>query len=45
MPAIYTHNIFAKDVFNNLNNNIQKNFKDRINIYEIFSQSFDFLYY
>lgn len=45
MPAIYTHNIFAKDVFNNLNNNIQKTFKDRINIYEIFSQSFDFLYY
>lgn len=45
MPAIYTHNIFAKEVFNNLDKNIQETLKSKKNIYEIFSQSFDFLYY
>lgn len=45
MPAIYTHNVFAKNVYNSLDENIQKKFVDKINIYEIFSQSFDFLYY
>lgn len=45
MPAIYTHNVFAKNVFNNLDVKIQDSFNKSINIYEIFSQSFDFLYY
>lgn len=45
MPAIYTHNVFAKNVFNKLDNNIQKTIEKDKNIYELFSQSFDFLYY
>lgn len=45
MPAIYTHNVFAKNVYKNLDKNIQMKFKRKNNIYEIFSQSFDFLYY
>lgn len=45
MPAIYTHNVFAKNVYNNLDKKIQDTFKKSNNIYEIFAQSFDFLFY
>ena len=45
MPALYTHNIFAKKIYMNLNPKIKNTFKTKKNLYEIFSQSFDFLYY
>lgn len=45
MPSIYTHNIFSKTVYKQFDNKTQKLIKSKKNIYEIFSQSFDFLYY
>ena len=46
MPQLITHNLFGKDVFNELDKNIQSSFKQEIPTYEMFCQSFDnFLYY
>ena len=39
MPSIVTHNLFCHDVLNNINSNID------INLYQIFAQSFDELFY
>lgn len=45
MPQLITHNIFAKDVFAKLPNEIKDTFKSENAIYEMFSQSFDNYYY
>lgn len=45
MPALYTHNKFAKEVYNKLNKNNQNILKKELIYYKIFSQSFDNLYY
>ncbi len=45
MPSIYTHNKFSKDVYNNLKEDITKTFSTHNIYYEIFSQSFDNLFY
>lgn len=45
MPAIYTHNTFAKKTYSNLDDSIKKSIKESIQLYELFSQSFDFFYY
>lgn len=41
MPQLITHNIFAKEVFNDLDNNIQKSIHNSIPVYEMYAQSFD----
>lgn len=46
MPQLVTHNIFAKDVYEKLSDEIKNSIKDSIDVYEMFSQSFDtFMYY
>ena len=45
MPSITTHYLFAKEVFNHLNKKEQACIKDDLNIYYIFAQSHDFLFY
>lgn len=45
MPSIYTHTIFAKDVKNKLDENSKNLIGKNIRLYELFSQSFDNLYY
>ena len=45
MPSIYTHNIFANNVYAKLDEKIIKTFENQKDIYDIFSQSFDFLFY
>lgn len=45
MPAIYTHNCIAKKIYNKLNSRITSEIKNSKNLYELFSQSFDFFYY
>lgn len=44
MPAMYTHIIFAENVYNKLELKIRNSFKSKKQIYKIFSQSFDFFY-
>lgn len=45
MPATYTHHAFAKDVYKIINPNIQDKLKDSKDIFEIFSKSFDILFF
>lgn len=45
MPAIYTHTVFARNVLKKLPSNIKKSIKSETKLYELFSQSFDFLFY
>jgi hypothetical protein len=45
MPQLITHNLFSKDVFNTLDDDIKNSIKNNINVYEMFSQSFDNLLY
>ncbi|MBQ6687551.1 MAG: zinc dependent phospholipase C family protein [Bacilli bacterium] len=45
MPSIYTHTVFAYDVKNKLNKNTQILIEQNKRLYELFSQSFDNLYY
>lgn len=45
MPSIYTHNVFAKNVYSKLDKTIKKSFQNQKQLYELFSQSFDFLFY
>lgn len=45
MPAIYTHYFFAQKVYQNLPPLITKQFCQEKQLYEIFAQSFDFLFY
>ena len=45
MPQLITHNIFSKEVYRELSNDIKSIIKDDIPVYEIFSQSFDKLIY
>lgn len=45
MPSITTHYLFAKEVFNHLNKKEQARIQDELNIYYIFAQSHDFLFY
>ena len=45
MPSIVTHHYFARDVFEALPTKIQNTFKSSLDIYFIFAQSFDNLFY
>lgn len=45
MPSIYTHYMFSQDVKNKLSKNIQAIINENKHYYNIFSQSFDNLYY
>lgn len=45
MPAIYTHYVFSKNIYDKLDKKIIKTFDQERTIYEIFSQSFDFLFF
>lgn len=45
MPQLITHNLFAKDVYKKLDKEIQESIKDSIDVYEMFSQSFDTFMY
>lgn len=44
MPSIYTHNYFAKDTYNKIDNKIKYRINNKL-YYEIFAQSFDNLFY
>jgi len=45
MPSIVTHHYFAKDVLNQLPIEIKKSIQNQENLYYIFAQSFDNLFY
>ena len=45
MPSIYTHTVFASDVKNKLDKKTKTLIDEHINFYNMFSQSFDNLYY
>lgn len=45
MPSIITHHLFAEEVYTSLPNPIKNSFKINYNIYQIFAQSFDNLFY
>ena len=45
MPSLITHDIFAKEVYNNLPDKIKNTFKDEKLIYQTFAQSHDYLFY
>ncbi|MBE6160936.1 MAG: hypothetical protein E7158_01770 [Firmicutes bacterium] len=46
MPQLITHNIFATEVYENLNQDIQKSICNSLPIYKMYAQSFDtFIYY
>lgn len=45
MPAITTHNLFAKNVYRALPKTAQNKVKDALPFYELFSQSFDFFFF
>lgn len=45
MPATYTHHLFAKDVFKVVNDDTKNKFKDNIDIFNLFAQSFDILFF
>ncbi len=45
MPATYTHNRFAKDIYSNLDENLQKELKNNYTELMLFAQSFDNLYF
>lgn len=45
MPSIVTHYLFSEDVKNSLSNNIAQKLNQANNIYHIFAQSFDNLFY
>lgn len=41
MPQLVTHHIFANEVYNELDKNIQNSFKNELDVYRMFAQSFD----
>ncbi len=45
MPSLTTHKIFAQELLNDLTKEEKNKFQDSINLYYIFSQSHDFLFY
>ncbi len=45
MPATYTHHIFAEDVYKIINPDIQEKLKDTKDILNLFSKSFDILFF
>ena len=45
MPSIVTHYLFSEDVKNSLSNNIAQKLNQANDIYHIFAQSFDNLFY
>jgi len=45
MPSIVTHYLFAEDVLNHSTNKIQQELTNSIELYHIFAQSFDNLFY
>lgn len=45
MPQLITHNIFATEVYNKINNKIKKSIDSDISIYKMYAQSFDYFYY
>ena len=45
MPSIVTHHYFAKDVFEELPREIKNSFNSSLDIYYLFAQSFDNLFY
>ena len=45
MPATYTHHLFAKDVFKVLDEEVKNKLKDDVNIFNLFSHSFDILFF
>ena len=45
MPQLITHNIFATEVYEKLDDNVKKSIYSQINIYKTYAQSFDYFYY
>lgn len=45
MPSLATHHFFAKEVYNNLDENDKKYFQNNLDIYYLFAQSHDVLYF
>ena len=45
MPAVYTHHVFTKDVYDRLSVTIKNRIKEDIDIFEIFGKSFDILFF
>lgn len=45
MPQLITHNIFGKEVYSKLDDEIKKTFENELDTYEMFCQSFDNLLY
>ena len=45
MPAVYTHHVFTKDIYNRLSVTIKNRIKEDIDIFEIFGKSFDILFF
>ncbi len=45
MPSLATHHFFAKEVYNNLKENDKKYFQNNLDIYYLFAQSHDILYF
>ena len=45
MPSLITHDIFAKEVYKRLDNNIKEKFSKEAIIYQTFAQSHDYLFY
>lgn len=45
MPSLITHDIFAKNLYKNLPISSQNNIKDTLNLYYLFAQSHDYLFY
>ncbi|MCM1053305.1 MAG: zinc dependent phospholipase C family protein [Ruminococcus sp.] len=45
MPATYTHHIFAEDIYKIIDSNIQDKLKDSKNLLNLFSKSFDVLFF
>ena len=45
MPSTITHSFMAKDIYNKLDDNIKKEFKDKLSEYITYSQGFDILFF
>ena len=45
MPSLATHHFFAKEVYNNLKEDDKKYFQNNLDIYYLFAQSHDILYF
>ena len=45
MPATYTHHLFSKDVFKVIDEDVKIKLKDDVNVFNLFSHSFDILFF